>query len=668
MPTKAPRSADHTQTPRSDRTRTHQSDQSQRRPESSDSGFPPSQRDLYLHPGAESLSPQHLSDTQLMPPPERPSRDIHPTRPPGNLPLRHGYEPPSLSSSNTRPPDLGRSPYRGRQRPSYSPASDQGTTSFGPTAENRPSQSLEYTPTRQSPSDSRDLFELHAPASRSSDRGSDPSQHLKLSRSNTLDAHPRAYGADPTTWHEPQGYPAGSYSDVHALGQGPSFHVISAAYAPYLRGPGHIVSPDTHSSLPAYPAQDPHPPDTSGDSYPRSSRHQRQPDRPAHGFHGDERRQAPRRNFGPSRLPHTPSDSGRTPPDSRTPPQDDQLRHPSSYQNTGQEARDLFRHPHEQFSGVQPRTARPSPTPDTRSSTRRDKRPRPKSSEITPDRYGPGPETSDRGNYPQNLPSLSDALLFNPLNTPRLPTRSLQPSTTDMPPPGRSYRPEPPSYALPGDRLTLSQEVTGPPSEMPQRINYNDLRHDENKFRQETGLTSQQFEQLIPHFSLNEPYRSRYDRLPKVEDRLLFILVHTNTKRKQAELGPRFGMTQGRTSTWINILRPILQTTAEDLRTSPHTQERDLGQLLDYLLELPGKSHGATQADLAADFPAQYDAHPEFTQKQHTEHWNTTHPEDKQTTQPTIGTFMRKNGLKTPLQIEEENNLRIRETWQGPQP
>ena len=62
-----------------DHTRTPQSDQGQRPLESSDSGHPPSQRDLYLHPGAEPLSPPHLSDAQRMHPPALSSRDTRPT-------------------------------------------------------------------------------------------------------------------------------------------------------------------------------------------------------------------------------------------------------------------------------------------------------------------------------------------------------------------------------------------------------------------------------------------------------------------------------------------------------------------------------------------------------------------------------------------------------------
>ena len=109
-----------------------------------------------------------------------------------------------------------------------------------------------------------------------------------------------------------------------------------------------------------------------------------------------------------------------------------------------------------------------------------------------------------------------------------------------------------------------------------------------------TGLTRQEFAQLLPAFQ--SAYEKRYRRdltvegkprqrragggakgvLDSDEDKLLFILVYQKTNPLQTMHGLQFGMSQPQANDWIHRLLPVLQQALHDLG---HAPERDASQV-----------------------------------------------------------------------------------------
>jgi hypothetical protein len=141
-------------------------------------------------------------------------------------------------------------------------------------------------------------------------------------------------------------------------------------------------------------------------------------------------------------------------------------------------------------------------------------------------------------------------------------------------------------------------------------LTYQELKEKPADFLCATGLTVREFEQLLPSFE--QVYRSKYGgaetvtgqprqrqagggakgKLPRSEDKLLFILVYEKTYPLQTMHGLAFGLSQERTNEWIHRLLPILQEAlalldmqpareASVVATHPALQEAPADLLLD---------------------------------------------------------------------------------------
>jgi hypothetical protein len=123
-------------------------------------------------------------------------------------------------------------------------------------------------------------------------------------------------------------------------------------------------------------------------------------------------------------------------------------------------------------------------------------------------------------------------------------------------------------------------------------INYQSLRHDEQRFVALTGLTPQEFQELLPAFA--RAYTRRYpaDRtqeghprqrrcgggrhsiLQPIEHKLLFVLVCQKTYPLQELLGCVFDLSQSRVNRWIHRLLPVLMQALQALGLLPERNPR----------------------------------------------------------------------------------------------
>lgn len=107
-------------------------------------------------------------------------------------------------------------------------------------------------------------------------------------------------------------------------------------------------------------------------------------------------------------------------------------------------------------------------------------------------------------------------------------------------------------------------------------LRYAQIAHDETKLLALTGLTSVEFQALVPTFQTSfEQYlhtqtmeglhrigRShttyRNSPLPTIEDKLLFILVYLKQAPTQTLHGQLFGLSQSNANKWIHVLHAVL--------------------------------------------------------------------------------------------------------------
>lgn len=121
-------------------------------------------------------------------------------------------------------------------------------------------------------------------------------------------------------------------------------------------------------------------------------------------------------------------------------------------------------------------------------------------------------------------------------------------------------------------------------------LNYEDLKHRPKELLAATGLTVQEFEELLPVFS--ETYEARFASEQTVEgqrrqrraggggkatlwsaaDKLLFSLIYEKTYPLQTMLGLQFGLSQGRANIWIHRLLPVVDEALAHLK---HVPERE---------------------------------------------------------------------------------------------
>src|SRR5919198_176342 len=118
-------------------------------------------------------------------------------------------------------------------------------------------------------------------------------------------------------------------------------------------------------------------------------------------------------------------------------------------------------------------------------------------------------------------------------------------------------------------------------------VRFTELQSRPMEFLDFTGLTLDEFQQLVPPFEAafqahmaawrleGKPRTARrftvYQNcpLPTPEDRLLFILTYLKTYALQVVHGRLFGMVQGKANQWIHVLLPALLATLRALGDAP---------------------------------------------------------------------------------------------------
>jgi hypothetical protein len=129
-------------------------------------------------------------------------------------------------------------------------------------------------------------------------------------------------------------------------------------------------------------------------------------------------------------------------------------------------------------------------------------------------------------------------------------------------------------------------------------IRFTDVQVRPTEFLDLTGLTLDEFQQLIPPFEAafqahmaawrldGKPRTARrfsvYQNcpLPTPEDRLLFILVDLKTYALQVVQGRLFGMGQSKANQWIHVLLPVLLAALRALGDAPTRSLTALAQRL----------------------------------------------------------------------------------------
>jgi hypothetical protein len=134
-------------------------------------------------------------------------------------------------------------------------------------------------------------------------------------------------------------------------------------------------------------------------------------------------------------------------------------------------------------------------------------------------------------------------------------------------------------------------------------LSYNKLQDRPRDFLAATGLTLDEFPQLLPAFQ--DAYEQRYPYeltrtgkprqrrmgggtksvLQRFEDKLLFILVYQKTNPLQTMHALQLNMSQPQANYWIHQLLPVLQHALADLGYAP---ERDASRLATSPLALEG--------------------------------------------------------------------------------
>ncbi len=118
-------------------------------------------------------------------------------------------------------------------------------------------------------------------------------------------------------------------------------------------------------------------------------------------------------------------------------------------------------------------------------------------------------------------------------------------------------------------------------------LRYQDVAQNRARLRALTSLEPDEFTALVPAFEscflqrmhaytidglprLNRRYTTyKNSPLPTTEDKLLFILVHMKQNLTQEVQGELFGMIQSDANKWLQLLRPVLLRTLEQLDAVP---------------------------------------------------------------------------------------------------
>jgi hypothetical protein len=127
-------------------------------------------------------------------------------------------------------------------------------------------------------------------------------------------------------------------------------------------------------------------------------------------------------------------------------------------------------------------------------------------------------------------------------------------------------------------------------------LNYKSLQNNETVFLSVTSVTVFEFEMLLMAFVqafaetadrtvINEVrFRKKgggqFGKLPKIEDKLLFILSYTKNYPLQTYHGLQFGLSQPNTCRQIHGLLPKLKRALEILDCKPEREAEDLAERL----------------------------------------------------------------------------------------
>lgn len=119
-------------------------------------------------------------------------------------------------------------------------------------------------------------------------------------------------------------------------------------------------------------------------------------------------------------------------------------------------------------------------------------------------------------------------------------------------------------------------------------MDYSNIRQRTRQFESVTGLTIEEFDQLLPVFcgKWRNFYRihtiegkkrkapmmdpdKKTKSLPSVEEKLFFILVYLKNYSLQEMIAASFGFSQGQASKWKKALCPLLYDTLNALKMLP---------------------------------------------------------------------------------------------------
>src|SRR6266496_85528 len=121
-------------------------------------------------------------------------------------------------------------------------------------------------------------------------------------------------------------------------------------------------------------------------------------------------------------------------------------------------------------------------------------------------------------------------------------------------------------------------------------LSYDTVRQRPDQFLACTGLTVDEFDILFQAFSSAwAEYRKKNyvnsgggkPKLPRVVDKLFFILFYYKVYPIQSAMGAIFGMSQSQVCTWIHVLSPVLKRTLGIEKCLPERNPRKLKEALE---------------------------------------------------------------------------------------
>src|SRR5436309_4808734 len=121
-------------------------------------------------------------------------------------------------------------------------------------------------------------------------------------------------------------------------------------------------------------------------------------------------------------------------------------------------------------------------------------------------------------------------------------------------------------------------------------LSYDTVRQRPDQFFACTGLTVDEFDILFRSFSQAwDEYRKKTyvnsgggnPKLPRVIDKLFFILFYSKVYPIQSAMGAIFGMSQGQVSFWVGVLSIVLQSALGNAHSLPKRRPRQLKEALE---------------------------------------------------------------------------------------